>query len=461
MPLSIEAQGVVDRFTATLSEERHRHFDDTIRNSPGLQDEINAAVAGGRLRAFAPLPRGINAGAAFDYESGQLQLPLSMLDSPGRGRAFDGNELTFVLAHECRHATARPGVERAEQRFEQNIERIAQSADPVHDYTGPLRDVIETHRRDEGRAHIAGYNAVVSHLRQTNPHPTLEDIYRANPERMDQFIERSTSAPPTYALRPGLALGPDMSLQTDEKNAQWAGRHYFDRPASVANVGDHGLSDYTNLYAARYVGEIVQAERRAAPEHALQGRHPQMGMNMIDLRLDEQQLERNGLNLGPFGGSQPYLNTGQHPATECRFDHTIDTHRYVARADAPDAPHPAIQRAAEAIDRSPNIAPNDFGGDRDRVAAALAMHAAKENVRPDHVVMNDRGSSLIAVQGALGDPAAVLSSPLPLAKAQATDVSDAQGALQRLQPADAARQAALDQAPQREQPVLAASGPAR
>lgn len=470
MPLTAEAQAVADRFAATLNPDRRRNFALILNDAPGLADEINAAVSSGRLRNFAPMPAGANAGAQYDPDQREIRIPLSGLDSPGRGRRYDPTEMIFATAHECRHANNANLMESATSDFDRRIGEIAASRQNGHDYTEPLADMLQAHRRNEASSHIAGYNALLSHVRTEHPQPTLEQLYRANPERMSDFIERSNATPPTYTARPGLTLAPDMSITQTPGNIEAMGRHYYDRSASRGGLGDYGQCDYQNLYATEYIGRIVRAERTRPgigdEERLAMPYNPQyMALNMPQLRLDEVQLEREGLNLGVFGGHQAYVDTGQSPPAWRRFDHTIETHRHIAQGDAatspPGAAHPAIRRAAEAIDRSPNIGPNDFGDDRARVAAGIAMHAAKEQVRTDHIVMNDQRSGLIAVQGALGDPAAVLSSPLPLAKAQATDLPEAQAVLQRLQPAEAGRQAALDQAPQREQPVLAASGPAR
>lgn len=466
MPLTQEAQAVADRFAATLNPERRRHFAQTLNESPGLADEINAAVSSGRLRNFAPMAAGVNAGAQHDAAAREIRIPLSALDSPGRGRRYDPSELIFSMAHECRHANNANLMERADSNFQRRVDEIAAARQPGHDYTQPLAEMLQEHRRNEASSHIAGYNALLSHVRTQHPQPTLEQLYRANPERMSDFIERSNTTPPTYAPRAGLTLSPDLSITQTPDNIEAMGRHYYDRSGLRGGLGDYGPCDYQNLYATGYIGRIVSAERTRPQEDELARRtnpyeRPYMALNMRRLGLDEAQLEREGLDLGVFGGYQTYVDTSQTPPAWRRFDHTIETHRHVAQTDAPEAQHPAIRRTMEAIDRSPNIAPGAFGDDRLRVAAGLAAHAANENIRPDHVVMNDRRSDLIAVQGKLGDPAAVLSSPLPLAKAQGTDPSAAQTALERLQPAEATRQTAIDRTAQPESPVRAASPPSR
>ncbi len=460
MPLTQQAQEVVDHFTATLNPERRRNFVETLRDAPGLTDEINAAVASRRLQAIVPLPEGINAGAQYHADERSMRIPLSELDSPRHGRRYDPSELVFAMSHECRHGSNARLMEQARSSFETDIGTIAMSRQSIHDYTQPLREILDAHRRDEATAHIAGYNALLSRVRtQHPPQPTLEQLYEAHPMRMQDFIERSNTTPPTYTPRAGLTLAPDLTITHTPGNIEAMGRYYFDRPASVANVGDHGLCDYRNLYGASYVGQIVQLERMDSPRAEINDAARVSGapfvpacmaINMRSVGLDEAQMERQGLHLGPFQGFEPYLDSSQHPATWQRFHHTIEHHRHIAQANptatptfAPSSPshianHPAIERAREALDRSPNIGADAFGQDRMRVAAGVAVHAANQQLRPDHVVMNAQQTSLIAVQGKLGDPTALLSRPLAVAEARNTDLTTAQSALERLSPNDRA-----------------------
>ena len=89
----------------------------------------------------------------------------------------------------------------------------------------------------------------------------------------------------------------------------------------------------------------------------------------------------------------------------------------------------------DALDRSPNIPADAFGADRQRVAAGVALHAASQQVAPDHIVLNQQRTDLIAVQGGLSDPGARLSTPLPVAEAMRTDVQQVSAKLDAPQPA--------------------------
>lgn len=490
MPLSREAQTLADNFTAGLTADQRTNFNNALQNSPALVTQINAAVASDDLRGFSLLPAGTHAGGQYDPTGRTLQLPASIMTSPAAPARFDPGELTFVAGHELQHAINRPTVAAAYTAFDTDVNRIGRSAQAVHDYTPPLNTLLAANRNDESTANIAGYNATVDMLRGTNGgrNPTYEEIYRANPGRMQDVIAVTPGTPQTYALRPGYTLNADMTMTpgtanaTGVTNTQAMGQYYFDMPASRANLGHNGDSNYQNYYAANPVGTIARVEQFYAPTHAANGITTQLHLNMGTLGINEAQLERNGLNLGGAGGRQTYYDTSTTPPTQGRFDDTQATHRHVPMTPTPHAPspsdappahtpashgqpsHPAVQNAMDALDRSPNIPSDAFGANRTNVAAGVALHAASQDVRPDHIVFNDQRSGLIAVQGALSDPTARLSSPLPVAQAITTDLPTAQRGLEALQPnqGQTQPQPGRDLAPQQQDvPVQEAARPAR
>jgi hypothetical protein len=452
MPLSREAQALADTFTAGLTADQRTNFNNAVRNSPALENQINAAVASGDLRGFSLLPAGTNAGGQFNPTSRTLELPASIMTTPsGRGARFDAGELTFVMGHEIQHSINRPTLATAYSTFDTEVNRIGRSAQPTHDYTAPLNALLNANRNDEATANIAGYNATVGMLRSTNGgrNPTLEEIYRANPGRMQDVITASSGRPTTYALRDGYTLNADMSMTPGTANArgvsntQAMGQYYYDKPASQARLGANGDSNYQNYYAANPLSTIARVELANAPAHAANGLRPQLCLNMTTLGIDEAQLERNGLDLGGSGLRQPYVNTGTNPPTQGHFDHTATSHRHVPiTMPEPHAHslshgqsrHPAVQQAMDALDRSPNIPADAFGANRLNAATGIALHAASQNLRPDHIVFNERQDALIAVQGPLSAPTSSLSTPLPAAQAIATDVGAGQRQLESLQP---------------------------
>ncbi len=488
--LSTQAQALVTTFNASLTADQQTNFSNALQNSPALINQINTAVAAGELRAFALLPVGTNAGGQFNPTSGTMELPATSMTTPASGR-FNPAELTFVLGHETQHAINRPTTAAALATLSTDVNRIGQSATAVHDYTAPLSTMLAVNRNDEATAHIGGFNATVGMVRSTNPNPSLEDIYRASPGRMGDFITvtpgtpatpgsaatattpavpATAATPDTYALRAGLTLNADMSMTPNAANTAAMGTHYFDQSAASARLGHNGDSNYQNYYATNLVSFVAQVERANAPTHAAAGLTPQLTLNMTALGVTETQLERNGLNLGAAAGRQPYFDSSTTPPTAGNLDHTIATHAHVpvtmpnalptVQAPVEQQTHPAVRQAMDAIDRSPNIPADAFGPDRQRVATGVALHAAAQQITPDHVVLNDRRTDLIAVQGALTDPGARMSTPLPVAEAAKTDLTAAQQKLDTLPPAQN-EQLGRNLSAQQDKPVQEATGPAR
>ncbi len=464
--LSAQAQAQVTAFNASLDPVQRINFANALNGSPALVSQINSAVAANQLSGFSLLAPGTHAGGQFNPTTRTMELPASIISSPASG-TYNPNELTFVMGHEIQHAINAPAQAAATQTLVNDVRAVAQGTGATHDYTAAVSARLQANRDDEATAHIAGFNALVGMVRSTNPTPSLEDIYRAHPGRMNDFIAVTPGTPNTYALRPGLSLNADMTMTPNAANTTAMGQHYYGQPASAARIGPNGDSDYQNYYATAWIGYAAQVERAHAPTHAAAGRNPQFTLNMATLGVNEVQLERNGLNLGGAGNTQAYTNTGTAPPTQGTFHHTAGTNRHVPItlpevpspvdvAQAPSQPGPAVRQAMDALDRSPNIGAGDFGADRERVAAGVAVHAATHGLRPDHVVLNDRRTDLIVVQGALSDPAARLSPPLAVADALRTDPAAAQQRLDTLQQAPA--QVATRDAPQQDAPGQAAPG---
>ncbi len=134
---------------------------------------------------------------------------------------------------------------------------------------------------------------------------------------------------------------------------------------------------------------------------------------------------------------------GNSSRTFSTSDAAPDTPKAAPPADTthdirnPDHPgHARYQQAIDAIERSPNIPPGTFSGDRlEQSAANLANASLAGAQRPqggrnealdriDFVVFNTQRDGLVAGQGALGDPAAKLAF-LPAAQDNATSLTAA------------------------------------
>lgn len=418
MPLTKEAQALVDAFAKRpgVTADQAANLASVINHSPALVNQINDAVQKGHLKHIVPLPTGTHAGGEYNGTAKEMRLPLSMLTSPPKGVPFDAGEPTFVLGHELQHGFNHAATGQATQAFMDAAKHVAQSKGPVHDYTAALGALIAANRRDEAGAEVAGWNALVSRVQHDKPKATLEDVYKANPFRAGDFIDR-TGTPPNYhyAAKPNLTLGKDLHMQPTASNIEGMGRNYFDHPPAQARLGHHGNSDYANYYGAWGTGVIVQSERAYGD-----GKAP-LQMNLKQLHLSEKLMEQNGLNLGSNTSHMPYRDSSTQPPTAHRFDHTATTFTHVpivfqgvpgpmveatregpARPDHPDhALFKQIQAgvAAQGLAR---------GEDADRMSHSLLALAKEQGIsRADHVMLGGDGAQakVFLVQGHLQDPA--------------------------------------------------------
>ncbi|WP_024889088.1 hypothetical protein [Luteimonas huabeiensis] len=286
--LSPQSESLLTAFAAQPGVAQHHvgNLRGILEGSPALADRFDAAVAQGHLKQLAPLAHA-NAGGEYDPASKTIRLPLGKLDTPP-----NAGDLTFVMGHELQHAFNAEAVRQASAAFSKQVEDVASSSGAVHDYTPATADMLAAHRRNEASAEIAGWNAIVSRLRVTNPTPTLADIHGAGRGRMMDFIDvGGTSQNPTHTLKPGLSLSSDMTMPATPENLEAMGRHYFDKPPrQPGGLGPQGSADYANYYAASLVSFVAQRERHHnPPQPGVEA--PRMTFDMSRLRLSEKLLE--------------------------------------------------------------------------------------------------------------------------------------------------------------------------
>jgi hypothetical protein len=308
----------------------------TVNGSPVLIDQLNAAIAAGHLQKFALLPPNISAGGTYDGNNKVMNLPLASMASDSNGNFSSGKlaDLTFVVGHEVQHGFNHQAKNQAYIDFNNDAKQIAQSPALQHDYTTPIATLINANRTDEAKAEIAGWNTLVSGIQQTNPNPSLTDIYIANPGRMRDFIDiqpANAAGNIAYALKPGFTLNLDQSMTETPANVAAIGQSYFDKAPPLSHLGHHGNSDYINYYGAYAVGRVSVLETSLAQPNA-QNVMPTIMINMSQLRFSEQLLEQNGVNLGPNANQnsiRAYYDTSQSPPSLHHFNHSAVTHAYV------------------------------------------------------------------------------------------------------------------------------------
>lgn len=411
MPLNAKAEAVLLAFGKEpgVTPDHLKNLTETINGSPALVDEVNHAVDAGHLKRIVPL-NNPHAGGEYNPAAHEMRLQLRSLSTPS-GSKYDASEATFVLGHELQHGFNAGDIARANAQFTRDLQTVAQSRATTHDYTKSVGDVIAASRRDEAGAEISGWNATVSAVRaeaQKNnaPAPTLEDIYKRNPGRMDDFIHVDRSQlPATYSMRSNLAVNPDLTMSSTPANIEGMGKNYFDRSSTL---GHNGNSSYANYYGAWAAGVAVQYERHYGSGQSL------MALDLKSLHLDPNIMAQNGISLGANPNAMPYLDTSTQPPTPRHFRDSATTHVYrpVAPGLAPvtldnvDHPEHAMfrqtQNAVYRLDAQHGRIPDRQS---ENLAGALTVAACEQGLKSvDHVVLNGDASKAYAVEGQLDSP---------------------------------------------------------
>lgn len=294
-----------------------QNLEQAIAQTPALQEAMRRAV---ELQELQQLDFLSDANSAGSYNNKTLRISESDLhfSADPKEHEKDKLELISTLAHETQHALNSSRSKQTWQTFREEITALAQSGQPVIDYTRPLQKLQQMEIWDEATAEIAAWNAVVSHLQHKNPQQpvTLQDIY-AKYLRAAGFVNES--APDannnrTYTMNPGFVLNADMTLDaSNPANIQAMRQYYFDPSFSM---GECGNADYRNLYARRALWDVQQKHMQHAPD-------AQMMLDMPALGLSERLLEENGMPVPTSSGQMPYVDR-QTPQVARVFDHTYE-----------------------------------------------------------------------------------------------------------------------------------------
>lgn len=380
--LSQQSQAIITAFGGQpgVTQDQINNLQAVITASPALIDQINSAVAQGHLRQIMPLTNP-NAGGEYAAQSKEMRLPLAALTTPSPGsKPFDAGEVAFVLGHELEHGFNHAATQQAYRDFHRDADLKAKETGTPRDYSTVAGTLIAANRDDEAGAEIAGWNAVVGMVKSTNPNPTLEDIYKKQPQRLRDFISQSGSYPNyTYTLKPNLTLNPDLTLSDTAKNIEAMGQNFFDKVPKQTRLGALGNSDYANYYAAWAIGEIAKLERQHHPPQP-GVTTPQMALSLTQLHLNEKLLEENGIDLGVNAQPMPYYDASTQPPVAGLFQHTVQTHQHVS---------PMSVQAFEAeIARSPI---NDVG------QQALHLSGPGHPDHPDHAMLEQIRAGVRAI----------------------------------------------------------------
>lgn len=402
-----------------------------VQGSPVLAAQMNAAAAQGHFAHFALLPENAHAAASFSPDTRTINLKAADLgDTKPQARGT----LTFLLGHETQHAVNRPGTTQAMNQFGQEaLATVSSGPGKPHDYTPAVQKVLVANREDEASSHIAGWNALVSNIKQGNPGATVKEVVDSRVAYVtNHFVNVDYGKSITYAVKDGIRLNDDLSITPDARNVEALGKLYFDMSPVSARLGAKGNSDYTNHYAAGLVSTACQSEL-TNPAHA-----GKLTLDMKGLKLDHALLADNGITLGnpPKPGVRCVYNDTSAPGVDRHFDHTATSRSapvnrpsnieqlspvhgesarsYKSQVGLDDPVHPGhglfkdAQFGMKFLDAKMGRASDQY---TDNMAACLAVSACRKGMtRIEHVEMGTDGKNLWATQGAPGTAFGALTS---------------------------------------------------
>lgn len=377
----------------TSTDNPGKNLRDLLDKSPDLKKRITDAVDQGHLTAFVALPSGSGTGGSYNSGTKAISLPIDHLNKSATSAASAG-ELVFVMGHEIQHAFNSAESNKALQAFATEATRIAGTKSP-HDYTAAVAAITDNYRKDEASAHIGGFNAISSQVMKDNPKATLKDLYNAQPGRMDDFIDRTGTAPKfSYALKPGLTIDADNKMPESADNIKAMGKYYFDQPPSSARLGPSGNLDYPHFMANQFLNIIDGFEKKALAEKQKTDKTataPEVQLDLKTLGLDSKLLST----------TLPYKDITPAPPS---IKSPIDTPS--TGATLPDTPITSGNKTQPALYAQATAALEKLGPESGikgealrNVAATMAAQADKAGMTEISGAVKGNGGNIIAFQG--------------------------------------------------------------
>jgi hypothetical protein len=348
-----------------------------LDKSPDLKARTLEAIRDGHLVAYSDqAPR--EAGAAGQYSASDRTIQMPPLLGANEKRLADR---VFLMGHETEHARSIRGVDYTASTLMPAIRAVAgQPGDGPRDYTDIGLAYIERTRAEEGRAHIGGFNAMASYVSGmpgARPEHLLRDLYETRPERMGDFIEKTSDGiPATYALKPGLALDHDNRMPYSPQNIDAMKVHYADK----AQLG----APYMNYpqECIRHLHEVVAFVEK---ETAIRTREDRAYV------IDPERL-----------GARPELGLPEGGLHRVVAIEKVENPDHVTAALTPkEGDHPLFAQAMTGVlELNREMKIDDAQGLRN-LAASLALAAHHEHMtRIDRVTIARDMSGVIATQGA-------------------------------------------------------------
>lgn len=365
--------------------------------SPDLKARTLETIRDGHLRSYSDQAVNGAGSASYQVSDGSIRV----------APRFDGYDHTymetmFMLGHETEHARSMKGVNYGVTRLAPEIERIARSDGPgPRDYTDAVNAFAERTRAEEGRAHIGGFNAIASYVindRHPKPEHLLRELYETHPARMGDFIEKtSVGVPATYALKPGLALGPDGLMPYSAQNIDAMKVYYADKAqlgAPHMNYRQDSIQFATDMIRSteRVMAESEMVNRDYIIDPVRLQAHPALGLPENGRLQAKGEIEVVKLDLGDLGP----LVVGKPLVEPSVASSSSAPVSLVPGADD----HPLF---AQALTKVAELDARDHLGTPQEVrnlAAALAVSAQEHGLqRIDSVSHSLDGKGLIGTQG--------------------------------------------------------------
>jgi hypothetical protein len=309
---SPDLERLVQQFESQYDAQDRRLGDNLralIARSPDLKTDLEQAAAGpdARLLKFELFPGATgtgNAGAEYDHRSGTIKLSQSELANVRSAGDEASNDLLFKIGHEARHALRRADMVDDNKRFRDAVYDIATGGEAVRDYTSAVREFLVEKRETEAAAHLGGFNAIASMVREQNPKATLADVYAADPKRMVDFLEKDGNS---FKLRPGLTVNEDLRMLYSKENIDAMQGYYFDQAVDKTN-GLGPNRDWDNKH--NYANMALEAIRNQETVPELLELRKEQGLPTRQSSVDFKAL---GLDPAKFDPKLEILNRPEMP----------------------------------------------------------------------------------------------------------------------------------------------------
>jgi hypothetical protein len=413
----------LQHLTDELPADSRKDVEEAIASSPYLRQIMTEAANAGTLEHIRLGVPGANESGHYDKGKRAIYLSADTFTDPvlkqDRQQLLD--VVTSTLGHETGHAlyAEKAGKELGYTSY--TITEGVRSAGPggEFDATGLVGAYIRDARRNEAQAEMHGWDALASRIEHLEGKPPSMEVMLRRADVSTDCVDSLKKG--GHKLASGIILDADMHMSDTRLpkagpiNLEPVAKCHFDNPRT--SLGAAGKADYTNYYGAYLVQQLADDTRHWVNP-------PTIKLDMEKLGLDKTQLESTGLRLGNDGFSLIDTSRGTYNSMTLRskgtgIQGTPEPEQPVAQqVGAPsllsETSHPAHTMYAQALNglrTSPNIPAGTFTQHEEEklaaglVAQALTQQGSFPKAHFDAVVMNNDGTKVIGVQGALDSPA--------------------------------------------------------